>query len=157
MGSGSEGNRTRMSVAPNAYEAGLAQLLLQREVEAFYTREAELLDDRRFTVNADVYYIKWTDIQQVLSLSCGYPYDTNAGNAKSYGPEVELSAIIVPGLTFDLSGTKTMAYISDPSASAIASARSRTNRPPSSAPLFARSISSGMACPLVKKDRGLDA
>jgi 3-phenylpropionate/cinnamic acid dioxygenase small subunit len=38
-----------MSVAPNVYEAGLAQLLLQREVEAFYTREAELLDERRFT------------------------------------------------------------------------------------------------------------
>jgi outer membrane receptor protein involved in Fe transport len=83
--------------------------------------EKAKFDDRRFTVNADVNYIKWTDIQQVLSLSCGYPYDTNAGNAKSYGPEVELSAIIVPGLTFDLSGTKTMAYISDPSASAIAS------------------------------------
>ena len=77
--------------------------------------------DRRFTVNADIYYIKWTDIQQVLSLSCGYPYNTNAGNAKSYGPELELSAVIVPGLTFDISGTKTMAYISDPSPNAILS------------------------------------
>jgi 3-phenylpropionate/cinnamic acid dioxygenase small subunit len=44
-----------MSVAPNAYEAGLAQLLLQREVEAFYTREAELLDDRRFTEWLDLF------------------------------------------------------------------------------------------------------
>lgn len=36
-------------------EAQLAQLLLQREVEAFYTREAELLDDRRFTEWLDLF------------------------------------------------------------------------------------------------------
>jgi 3-phenylpropionate/cinnamic acid dioxygenase small subunit len=30
-------------------DTGLAQLLLQREVEALYTKEAELLDERRFT------------------------------------------------------------------------------------------------------------
>ncbi len=83
--------------------------------------EKAKFDDRRFTVNADVYYIKWAHIQQVLSLSCGYPYDTNAGDAKAYGPELELSAIIVPGLTFDVSGTKTMAYISNPSPSALLS------------------------------------
>jgi 3-phenylpropionate/cinnamic acid dioxygenase small subunit len=43
------------NVASTAYEAGLAQLLLQREVEAFYTREAELLDDRRFTEWLDLF------------------------------------------------------------------------------------------------------
>jgi 3-phenylpropionate/cinnamic acid dioxygenase small subunit len=36
-------------------EAGLAQLLLQREVEAFYTKEVELLDDRRFTEWLDLF------------------------------------------------------------------------------------------------------
>ena len=77
--------------------------------------------DRRFTVNADVYYIKWTDIQQVLSLTCGYPYNTNAGNAKSYGPELEISALLVPGLTLDLSGAYNTAVINQPTAVAIAS------------------------------------
>ncbi len=48
--------------------------------------------DRRFTVNADVYYIKWNNIQQLIELTCGYPYDTNAGNARSYGPELEMAA-----------------------------------------------------------------
>ena len=76
---------------------------------------------RRFTVNADVYYIEWKNIQQVLSLTCGYPYNTNAGNAKSYGPEAEFSAVIAQGLTFDLSGAYTQAYISDPTAAAIGS------------------------------------
>ena len=77
--------------------------------------------DRRFTVNADIYYIKWTDIQQVLSLTCGYPYNTNAGNAKSYGPELEISATIVPGLTLDFSGTYNTAVINQPTPAAIAS------------------------------------
>jgi outer membrane receptor protein involved in Fe transport len=77
--------------------------------------------DRRITVNADLYYIKWTNIQQVLSLTCGYPYNTNAGNAKSYGPELEVSALLTTGLTVDLSGAYTQAYISDPNATALAS------------------------------------
>ena len=76
--------------------------------------------DRRITVNADIYYIKWSDIQQVISLTCGYPYNTNAGNAKSYGPELELSALIAKGLTLDFSGSYNTAVINDPSANAIA-------------------------------------
>jgi iron complex outermembrane receptor protein len=82
--------------------------------------EKAKFDDRRFTVNADFYYIKWTDIQQVISLTCGYPYNTNAGNARSYGPELELSAMVVKGLTLDFSGTYDTAVINDPSPNAIA-------------------------------------
>src|ERR1700737_533236 len=67
--------------------------------------------DRGLTGHADVYYIKWTNIQQVLSLTCGYPYNTNAGNSKSYGPELEISALVAPGLTLDLSGTYNTAEI----------------------------------------------
>lgn len=90
-------------------------------VWSFELGEKARFDDRRFVVNADVYYIKWQNIQQVLSLTCGYPYNTNAGNAKSYGPELEFSALVVQGLTLNLSGTYTQAYISDPTAAAIGS------------------------------------
>jgi iron complex outermembrane recepter protein len=76
--------------------------------------------DRRFTVNADFYYIKWDQIQQVVSLTCGYPANINAGNARAYGPEVETSTRIVDGLFFNLSGTKTHATITDPNAQAQA-------------------------------------
>jgi iron complex outermembrane recepter protein len=82
--------------------------------------EKAKLADRRFTINADIYYIKWTDLQQVFSLSCGYPYNTNAGNGKVYGPEVEMSWRATDEWTFDLSGTKPKAYISEPSANALA-------------------------------------
>jgi iron complex outermembrane recepter protein len=70
--------------------------------------------DRRFSVNADVFYVKWHNIQQLIVLSCGYPYNTNVGDAKSYGPELETSARITDAITVDLSGAYTQAYISAP-------------------------------------------
>ncbi|HMK84413.1 MAG TPA: TonB-dependent receptor [Steroidobacteraceae bacterium] len=78
--------------------------------------EKSRLDDRRFTVNADVFYVKWHNIQQLIVLSCGYPYNTNVGDAKTYGPEVELAAKVTDELTVDLSGAYTQAYISAPRA-----------------------------------------
>jgi len=78
--------------------------------------EKARFDDRRFSLDADVYYVKWKDIQQVIDLSCGYPYSANAGNAVAYGPEVEFSALLVSGLTFSASGAYTKAYINEPTA-----------------------------------------
>jgi outer membrane receptor protein involved in Fe transport len=117
-----------LKVNDNAYNCGVGQVSVSAQpnftpdsVWSLELGEKARFADRRITVNADVYYIKWTDIQQVLSLTCGYPYNTNAGNAKSYGPELEISALLTPGLTFDLSGAYTQAYISDPSAAAESS------------------------------------
>jgi iron complex outermembrane receptor protein len=70
--------------------------------------------DRRFSVNADVYYVKWHNIQQLVVLSCGYPYNTNVGDAKTYGPELEMAAKVTDALTVDLSAAYTQAYISAP-------------------------------------------
>ena len=89
-------------------------------VWSFELGEKSRFDERRFTVNADVYYIKWSQIQQIVSLTCGYPYDTNAGNARAFGPEVETSARLTEELTFDLSGAYTNAKLNDPSAAAQA-------------------------------------
>ena len=88
-------------------------------VWSYEVGEKAKFDDRRFTLNADVYYIKWKDIQQVLSLSCGYPYNTNAGDAVAYGPEVEFSASLAQGLTLNLSGSVPKAYINKPTTAAI--------------------------------------
>jgi iron complex outermembrane recepter protein len=70
--------------------------------------------DRRFTLNADVFYVKWHNIQQLVVLSCGYPYNTNVGDAKTYGPEVEMAAKVTDALTAELSAAYTQAYISAP-------------------------------------------
>src|SRR5450631_2466418 len=70
--------------------------------------------DRRFTVNADVFYVKWHNIQQLVVLSCGYPYNTNVGDAKTYGPELEMAAKVTDAITAELSGAYTQAYINAP-------------------------------------------
>jgi outer membrane receptor protein involved in Fe transport len=76
--------------------------------------EKARLADRRFTINADVFYVKWHNIQQLVVLSCGYPYNTNVGDAKTYGPELEMAAKVTDALTAELSAAYTQAYISTP-------------------------------------------
>ncbi len=115
-----------LAINPSAYNCGVGAVSVSAQpnftpdsVWSLELGEKARFADRRITVNADVYYIKWTDIQQVLSLTCGYPYNTNAGNAKSYGPELEVSALLTDGLTLNLSGAYTQAFINDPNQSAI--------------------------------------
>ncbi len=67
--------------------------------------------DGRLTVNADVYYIEWNNVQQLINQSCGYPLTQNAGNAQSYGPELEISAQLTPDLTLTASGAYTHAVL----------------------------------------------
>jgi outer membrane receptor protein involved in Fe transport len=81
---------------------------------SFEVGEKAHFDDRRFTVNADVFYVKWHNIQQLIVLSCGYPYNTNVGDAKTYGPELEMSAKVTDAITADLAAAYTQAYISAP-------------------------------------------
>jgi outer membrane receptor protein involved in Fe transport len=89
-------------------------------VWSFEVGEKSRFDDRRFTINADVYYIKWEDIQQIVPLSCGYPYDTNAGTARAYGPELEMSARVTDAITISASATYTNAEINHPTAQLVA-------------------------------------
>ncbi len=117
-----------LAINPSAYNCGVGAVAVASQpsyspdsVWSMEIGEKARFADRRISVNADFYYIKWTDIQQVLSLTCGYPYNTNAGNAKSYGPELEISALLADGLSLNLSGAYTQAYISAPSENAITS------------------------------------
>jgi iron complex outermembrane receptor protein len=67
--------------------------------------------DNRLVINSDVYYIKWSQIQQIIELSCGYPYTANAGNASSYGPELEVTGKITSHLTVTATGAWTHSTI----------------------------------------------
>jgi outer membrane receptor protein involved in Fe transport len=117
-----------LDINPNAYNCAAGAVTVQSQpnftpdsVLSYEIGEKAKFDDRRITINADVYYIQWSHIQQVLSLTCGYPYNTNAGNAKTFGPELEVSALVAPGLTIDINGAYTQAYINDPSSNAMSS------------------------------------
>jgi iron complex outermembrane recepter protein len=72
--------------------------------------KARLLDSR-LIINADIYYIKWSQVQQSVNQACGYPLTENAGTAASYGPELELTAVLTPELTLGFSGTYTHATL----------------------------------------------
>jgi iron complex outermembrane recepter protein len=117
-----------LAVNPFAYNCGVGPVHVEAQpnfspdnVWSIEAGEKAKFDDKRITVDADFYYIKWNNIQQVLSLTCGYPYNTNAGNARSFGPELEVSALLVDGLTLDFSGAYNNAEINDPNANAEAS------------------------------------
>jgi outer membrane receptor protein involved in Fe transport len=83
--------------------------------------EKALLADSRVRLNADVYYIKWSKVQQTALLSCGTQYVTNAGEGRSYGPEIDLAARITDSWTFFAAGTWTQADITSPNANYLTS------------------------------------
>ena len=66
--------------------------------------------DRHLTVNASLYYEDWTQIQ-LEELPFGYPLFDNSGDAKIYGAELELRALLGGGFTLSASGAYTHARL----------------------------------------------
>jgi outer membrane receptor protein involved in Fe transport len=71
------------------------------------------LADRRVTLNGALFYIDWSDIQQITRLACGFQFISNAGQARSQGFELELMAAPVDGLTLSLGVGYTDAEVTD--------------------------------------------
>jgi iron complex outermembrane receptor protein len=64
----------------------------------------------RVLVNADVFYILWSDIQaEVPLVTSGDEFQTNAGSATNYGTEFEILGRVTDSLTLGLSGSVTNA------------------------------------------------
>jgi iron complex outermembrane recepter protein len=69
--------------------------------------------DNRVSVDTAVYAINWSNIQQTINLpTCGFYFTANVGDAKIYGSELEVRALVSPGLTLALNAGSTHAYIS---------------------------------------------
>ena len=66
------------------------------------------------TINSDFYYIKWSGVQQVFTLTCGYQYYDNAGDARSFGPEIEINAKLSDAWTVSVNGAYTDSKITSP-------------------------------------------
>jgi iron complex outermembrane recepter protein len=76
--------------------------------------KARLLNDR-LSINSDFYYIKWNGVQQNVLLNyCGSLYTGNAGNGRSFGPELEINAKIADSWTISASASYTDAKITSP-------------------------------------------
>lgn len=66
----------------------------------------------RLTVNGALYDIDWKNVQQSITLpTCGNAFTANAGEAESYGGELEISAKVTPDLSVALSGGVTHAAL----------------------------------------------
>jgi iron complex outermembrane recepter protein len=71
--------------------------------------EKARLFDGAVQINADFFYTRWNDVQQLLTLPCSYPFSDNIGKAETYGPEVELNVKPSRYVTLSLAGTHTTA------------------------------------------------
>ena len=70
--------------------------------------------DRRLTFNASVFYVKWNNIQQFVTLStCGGGFIANLGSAVNKGFDVQASVVPVSGLTLGLSAGYTHGEFED--------------------------------------------
>ena len=70
--------------------------------------------NNRLSINADVFYVKWKNIQQGVYLpTCAYTYNANAGDATSKGFEFDIKAKPMPGLTLSASGGYVKAELSN--------------------------------------------
>ena len=59
----------------------------------------------RLTINSAGYFENWQHIQQNIPLECGFPFTGNAGDAHIYGAELEITALLLPGLMASASGS----------------------------------------------------
>ncbi len=66
----------------------------------------------KVSVNGDVYFEKWTQLQQTVTLACGTDFTTNVGAAEIPGAELEIAAIVVRGLQVSLGAGYNHARIS---------------------------------------------
>lgn len=55
----------------------------------------------RATLNASVYFTRWTDVQTPVNLACGYIPTGNAGEVRSHGIEIETAASLTQDLLFN--------------------------------------------------------
>ncbi|WP_233839928.1 TonB-dependent receptor [Dyella sp. 2HG41-7] len=67
--------------------------------------------DHRLTVNASVYRIDWSQVQQQIVLQCGFNITANFGNAVSQGGEVEMQFRPIKSLTLGAGFGYTDAYL----------------------------------------------
>jgi iron complex outermembrane recepter protein len=100
-----------LSVSPFKYSGGLWPKSYNPDtLWSYELGEKARLFDRRMTVNASVYYEKWSNVQ-LLELPNDYLLTDNGGTAKIYGGEIEVRAALGGGFQLGLSGGYTHASL----------------------------------------------
>ncbi len=115
--------------------------------------EKARLFDNWLTINSDFYYIKWSDVQETVAIPCGYTFEANAGDGRSYGPELEINAKLSANWSVAGSASYTNAKIDHPTAAFVGAVL--TNPVPGGIP-GCSSVTSCSSIPIlnVPKDAG---
>jgi iron complex outermembrane receptor protein len=82
-----------------------------------------LVFDKTLSVNADVYYIDWKNLQQTILIPiCGGAFNANVGDASAMGGELEVryKPPVLPGLTLSVNAGAEHAYITSQSSTSPA-------------------------------------
>jgi iron complex outermembrane receptor protein len=102
-------------VLPTFCGGGLEPPFKSDSVWDYELGEKARLFDNWLTINSDFYYIKWSDVQEVITIpSCGYTEIQNAGNGRTFGPEVEVNAKLSANWSVAASYSYTDAKIDQP-------------------------------------------
>ena len=100
--------RSARNAWPNLEAIGLTSAPLGFKPDKVWSYEVgEKFRDSegRLTVNSAGYFENWQHIQQNIPLACGFPFTGNAGDAHIYGAELEINALLLPGLVASASGS----------------------------------------------------
>lgn len=94
-----------LSAAPTAYDSD--------SMWSYELGSKNRFADRAVTLNGSVYFIDWSEIQQQVSLACGFPFIGNVGEAESKGLEIQLDALLTDNLQVGFGAALTDTEITD--------------------------------------------
>jgi len=123
--SAGKGFRLGGATTPNTNAACVAGLALLGDANAprsygpdelwsYELGSKSIVFDKTLAVNADVYYIDWNSIQQTITIPiCGGAFNSNVGDAKAIGGELEVryKPSLAQGLTLGVNMGAEHAYI----------------------------------------------
>jgi iron complex outermembrane recepter protein len=113
--SGALGTQCEQNLAAIGVNGGAPMGFNPDSVWSYELGEKFRAADGHITLNSAAYFEHWNDIQQNVPLQCGFPFTGNLGSAHIYGGEVELDAVLVPGLMLQVNGGYSHArFVSNP-------------------------------------------
>jgi iron complex outermembrane recepter protein len=105
---------------------GITSLKPESDPDSLWTYEVgnkTALLNRHLTLDSSVYLTNWKNIQQAIVLpTCGFRYTTNIGDARVYGAETTMEALLTSQLRVSVTGGYTHAAMTeseDPATAAV--------------------------------------
>ena len=157
-----------LAINPYAYNCGVGAVNVSSQpnytpdsVWSAEIGEKARFADRRITVNADFYYIKWDNIQvQETTADGAFVYQGNAGTAHVQGVEFEFTAHPIEYFTVSFAGSYQEAYLTQgatPAQNSLNPTLGRTGDAIPNVPKFQLNLGLNYTAPLTESWQGVVA